>query len=153
MDAFVPLTFGCRARPTSSIGANDIVVMDGVTTIVKVAAHSAWHSRMMFVRTYPRETQETVFDAHDRGVRILQGRLVGAAFYDNMKTAVETIFIKSARIGNTIAASRRCARITSSSRSLARRRRAGRRARSRTRSGSCASASSRRGYGSRAITN
>ena len=30
------------------------------------------HSRMLFVRTYPRETQEMVFDAHD-GLRPVQG--------------------------------------------------------------------------------
>ena len=32
--------------------------MDGVTTIVKVAHVRLCHSRVMFVRAYPRETQE-----------------------------------------------------------------------------------------------
>jgi hypothetical protein len=31
--------------------------MEGVTTIVKVAHRRLCHSRMMFVRAYPRETQ------------------------------------------------------------------------------------------------
>ena len=30
------------------------------------------HSRMMFVRVYPRETQEMVFDAHDRAFALLR---------------------------------------------------------------------------------
>jgi hypothetical protein len=38
--------------------------MDGATTIMKVAHLRLCHSRMMFVRAYPRETQEMVFDAH-----------------------------------------------------------------------------------------
>jgi hypothetical protein len=41
-------------------------MMDGVTTIVNVAHLRLCHSRMMFVRTYPREKQEMVFDVHDR---------------------------------------------------------------------------------------
>jgi len=37
--------------------------MDGVTTIVNVAHLRLCHSRIMFVRVYPRETQAMVFDA------------------------------------------------------------------------------------------
>ena len=33
---------------------------------MKVADVRLCHSRMLFVRAYPRETQEMVFDAHDR---------------------------------------------------------------------------------------
>jgi hypothetical protein len=33
---------------------------------------------MMFVRVYPRETQEMVFDAHDRAFGLFKG-LAGAA--------------------------------------------------------------------------
>jgi hypothetical protein len=46
--------------------SHEIVVMSGVTTTLKVAHVRLCHSRMMFVRPYPRETQEMVFDAHDR---------------------------------------------------------------------------------------
>ena len=66
--------------------------MDGVTTIVKVAHLRLCHSRMMFVRAYPRETQEMVFDAHDRAFAFFKGAC-GRGVYDNMKTAVETIFV------------------------------------------------------------
>ena len=38
--------------------SHEIVLLDGVTTIVKVAHMRLCHSRMIFVRAYPRETQE-----------------------------------------------------------------------------------------------
>jgi transposase len=44
---------------------------------------------MLFVRAYPRETQEMVFDAHDRAFALFKGTS-GRGIYDNMKTAVET---------------------------------------------------------------
>ena len=47
---------------------------------------------MMFVRAYLRETQEIVFDAHDRAFAFFKGAC-GRDVYDNMKTAVETIFV------------------------------------------------------------
>jgi transposase len=72
--------------------SHELVVMDGVTTIVKVAHLRLCHSRMMFVRAYPRETQEMVFDAHDRAFAFFKGAC-GRGVYDNMKTAVETIFV------------------------------------------------------------
>jgi transposase len=47
---------------------------------------------MLFVRAYPRETQEMVFDAHDRAFALFKGTC-RRGIYDNMKTAVETIFV------------------------------------------------------------
>jgi hypothetical protein len=38
--------------------SHEVVVIDGVTTTVKVAHVRLCHSRMMFVRAYSRETQE-----------------------------------------------------------------------------------------------
>jgi transposase len=66
--------------------------MDGVTTTVKVAHVRLCHSRLMFVRAYPRETQEMGFDAHDRAFAFFRGAC-RRGIYDNMKTAVDTIFI------------------------------------------------------------
>ena len=45
---------------------------------------------MMFVRAYPRETQEMVFDAHDRAFALFKGAS-GRGIYDNMKTAVDDL--------------------------------------------------------------
>ena len=158
--AFVPLSFAPGEAYQFDWG-HDIVLIGGTTVTVKVAHLRLCHSRMMFVRAYPRESQEMVFDAHDRAFAFFKGAC-RRGIYDNMKTAVETIFVGKDRGYNRRFC--RCARTTSSSRSLVHRRRAelarghakrslvgwtaegGRRVRSRTRSASCASASSRRDY-------
>ena len=66
--------------------SHEIVVMDGVATIVKVAHLRLCHSRMMFVRAYPRETQEMVFDAHERAFAFFKGAC-GRGIYDNLWTS------------------------------------------------------------------
>ena len=68
--------------------SHEIVVIGGVTTTVKVAHVRLCHSRMMFVRAYPRETQEMVFDAHERAFAFFRGACQ-RGIYDNMKTAVD----------------------------------------------------------------
>lgn len=50
------------------------------------------HSRMFYVRAYPRESQEMVFDAHDRAFAFFGGACQHG-IYDNMKTAVDAIFV------------------------------------------------------------
>jgi transposase len=90
-NAFVPLTFA-PGEAYQFDWSHEIVVLDSVTTIVKVAHVRLCHSRMMFVRAYPRETQEMVFDAHERAFAFFKGACTRGV-YDNMKTAVETIFI------------------------------------------------------------
>ena len=60
---------------------HEVVLLCGVTVIVKVAHVRLCHSRMLFVRAYPRETQEMVFDAHDRAFASagpLEQRVVGS---------------------------------------------------------------------------
>ena len=89
--AFVPLTFA-PGEAYQFDWSHEIVVMNGVTTTVKVAHLRLCHSRMMFVRAYPRETQEMVFDAHERAFAFFKGACA-RGIYDNMKTAVETIFV------------------------------------------------------------
>jgi transposase len=89
--AFVPLSFA-PGEAYQFDWSHEIVLMGGVTMTVKVAHMRLCHSRMMFVRAYPRETQEMVFDAHERAFAFFKGAC-GRGVYDNMKTAVETIFI------------------------------------------------------------
>ena len=48
---------------------------------------------------YPRESQEMVFDAHDRAFRLFQGAC-RRGIYDNMKTAVQTVLIGKERAFN-----------------------------------------------------
>jgi transposase len=60
--AFVPLSFA-PGEAYQFDWSHEIVLLDGVTTTVKVAHVRLCHSRMFFVRAYPRESQEMVFDA------------------------------------------------------------------------------------------
>lgn len=76
-----------------------MVLLSGVPVTVKVAHVRLCHSRMMFVRAYPRETQEMVFDAHDRAFALFKGTC-RRGIYDNMKTAVETVFVGKDRLYN-----------------------------------------------------
>ena len=64
--AFVPLSFA-PGEAYQFDWSHDIVLIGGTTVTVKVAHLRLCHSRMMFVHAYPRESQEMVFDAHDRG--------------------------------------------------------------------------------------
>ncbi len=93
--AFVPLSFD-PGEAYQFDWSHEIVLLDGVTTIVKVAHMRLCHSRMIFVRAYPRETQEMVFDAHERAFSFFKGACT-RGIYDNMKTAVETIFVGKER--------------------------------------------------------
>jgi hypothetical protein len=79
--------------------SHEVVLLNGVTAIVKVAHVRPCHSRMLFVRAYPRETQEMVFDAHDRAFALFKGTC-RRGVHDNMKTAVETVFVGKDRLYN-----------------------------------------------------
>jgi hypothetical protein len=79
--------------------SHEVVLIGGATVTVKVAHLRLCHSRMMFVRAYPRETQEMVFDAHDRAFEFFRGACT-RGIYDNMKTAVDAIFVGRERAYN-----------------------------------------------------
>src|ERR1700751_663950 len=97
-EAYVPLSFA-PDEAYQFDWSHEVILMSGVTVTVKVAHVRLCHSRMMFVRAYPRETQEMVFDAHDRAFALFKGTC-GRGIYDNMKTAVETIFVGKDRLYN-----------------------------------------------------
>ena len=142
--AYVPLSFA-PGEAYQFDWSHEVVVIAGVTTMVKVAHMRLCHSRMFYVRVYPRESQEMVFDAHDRAF-VFFGGACQRGIYDNMKTA-SMRSSWAASVGIT-AASSRCADIIWSSRWRAHLRRGGRRDRSRTRWVWPANASSRPGCGS-----
>ncbi len=96
--AFVPLIFE-PGEAYQFDWSHEIVVINGVTVTVKVAHVRLCHSRMMFVRAYPRESQEMVFDAHDRAFAFFKGACT-RGIYDNMKTAVDAIFVGKERAYN-----------------------------------------------------
>src|SRR5246127_1375774 len=94
--AFVPLIFA-PGEAYQFDWSHEIVVLNGATVTVKVAHMRLCHSRMLFARAYPRETQEMVFDAHDRAFAFFKGACERGV-YDNMKTAVDAIFAGKARL-------------------------------------------------------
>jgi transposase len=98
VDAYVPLSFA-PGEAYQFDWSHEIVLLKGVTVTVKVAHVRLCHSRMLFVRAYPRETQEMVFDAHDRAFAFFRGAC-RRGLYDNMKTAVETVFVGKDRLYN-----------------------------------------------------
>ena len=97
-EAYVPLTFA-PGEAYQFDWSHEIVVISGVTTTIKVAHVRLCHSRMFFIRAYPRETQEMVFDAHDRAFAFFKGACA-RGIYDNMKTAVERVFVGKDRLYN-----------------------------------------------------
>ena len=88
--AYVPLSFA-PGEAYQFDWSHDIVVMDGVTTTVKAAHVRLCHSRMMLVRAYPRETQEMVFDAHERAFAFFRGAC-SRCIYDNLWTPPAAIY-------------------------------------------------------------
>ena len=93
--AFVPLSFA-PGEAYQFDWSHEVVVLDGVTTMAKVAQVRLCHSRMLYVRAYPRESQEMLFDAHDRAFAFFKGTCT-RGIYDNMKTAVDAVFIGKER--------------------------------------------------------
>ncbi len=72
--AYIPLSFA-PGKAYQFDGSHEVVLIEGVTAKVKVAHLRLCHSRMLFVRAYPRETQEMVFDVHDRACAFFKGAL------------------------------------------------------------------------------
>lgn len=97
-DAFVPLSF-VPGEAYQFDWSHEVVLINRTTVAVKVAHLRLCHSRMLFVRAYPRETQEMMFDAHDKGFAFFKGACT-RGIYDNMKTAVDAIFVGRERAYN-----------------------------------------------------
>ena len=128
--AYVPLSFA-PGEAYQFDWRHEVVLINGTTVTVKVAHLRLCHSWMLFVRAYPRETQEMVFDAHDRGFAFFKGACT-RGIYDNMKTAVDVIFVGRERAYNRRFS--RCAATIWLTLWRARQRPGGRRAKPRTRS-------------------
>jgi transposase len=90
-EAYVPLSFA-PGEAYQFDWSHEVVLVNGTTVTVKVAHVRLCHSRMLFVRAYPRETQEMVFDAHVRAFAFFKGTCT-RGIYDNMKTAVDSVFV------------------------------------------------------------
>ncbi len=76
--AYVPLSFA-PGEAYQFDWSHEVVLIGGTTVTVKVAHVRLCHSRMLFVRAYPRETQEMVFDAHNRAFAFFRGTCTAAS--------------------------------------------------------------------------
>ena len=96
--AFIPLLFKPGEAYQFDWSHEDVEIA-GKPMRVKVAHMRLCASRAVYVRAYPRETQEMVFDAHARGFAFFGG-VPMRGIYDNMKTAVTTVFVGKERVFN-----------------------------------------------------
>lgn len=92
---YVPLSFA-PGEAYQFDWSHETITLNGLPLVIKAAHMKLSHSRMPFVRAYFRETQELVFDAHDKAFEFFGGTC-RRGIYDNMKTAVEAIFVGKAR--------------------------------------------------------
>src|SRR5437899_2847934 len=74
-EAYVPLSFA-PGEAYQFDWSHEVVLINGTTVTVKVAHVRLCHSRMLFVRAYPRESQEMVFDAHSQAFEAERTQLV-----------------------------------------------------------------------------
>jgi transposase len=96
--AFVPLVFPPGDAYQFDWSHED-VVLGGATVRVKVAHVRLCHSRNFYLRAYLREGQEMVFDAHVRAFSHFGGTC-RRGIYDNMRTAVDAVFVGKERVFN-----------------------------------------------------
>ena len=96
--AFVPLMFAPGEAFQFDWSHEDVEIA-GQPMRVKVAHVRLCASRAVYLRAYPRETQEMVFDAHQRAF-VFFGGVPTRGIYDNMKTAVDAVFVGKERVFN-----------------------------------------------------
>src|SRR3989344_1831593 len=95
---FIPLMFQPGEAYQFDWSHEDVEIA-GKPMRVKVAHMRLCASRAIYVRAYPRETQEMLFDAHARAFAFFGG-VPTRGIYDNMKTAVTTVFTGKDRVFN-----------------------------------------------------
>ena len=83
---FVPLSFD-PGEAYQFDWSHEYARLSGVTTKVKAAHMRLCYSRMQLVQIFPCESQEMVFEAHERAFHFFGG-VCRRGIYDNMKTAV-----------------------------------------------------------------
>ena len=72
--AYVPLSFD-PGEAYQFDWSHETITLQGLPLVIKAAHMKLSHSRMPFVRAYFRETQELVFDAHDKAFAFYGGRM------------------------------------------------------------------------------
>jgi transposase len=95
VEAFIPLSFA-SGEAYQFDWSHEKVEVGGIQQVVKVAHVRLSYSRAFLLVAYPRESQEMVFDAHARAFAHLGG-VPRRGIYDNMKTAIDAIFVGKER--------------------------------------------------------
>ena len=93
--AFIPQSFA-SGEAYQFDWSHEHVELGGIEQVVKVAHVRLCHSRAFFLAAYPRESQEMVFDSHARAFEFFGG-VPRRGIYDNLKPAVDAIFVGRAR--------------------------------------------------------
>ena len=86
---FVPLAF-MAGEAFQFDWSEDWAVIAGERTKLQVAHFKLSCSRAFFLRAYPQQTHEMLFDAHNHALRVLGG-VPRRGIYDNMRTAVDRV--------------------------------------------------------------
>ena len=86
---FVPLVF-MPGEAFQFDWSEDWAVLAGVRTKLQVAHFKLCHSRAFYLRAYPLQTHEMLFDAHNHAFVVLGG-VPRRGIYDNMRTAVDRV--------------------------------------------------------------
>lgn len=95
--AFVPLSFA-PGEAYQFDWSHETIILNGMAFEVKVAHMRLCHSRMPFVRAYPREAQEMVFDAHDKAFAFYRGACT-RGIYDNIAVLMRPSQFRAVRLG------------------------------------------------------
>ena len=82
--AFVPLTF-LPGEAFQFDWSEDWAIIAGERTKLQVAQFKLSYSRAFFLRAYPQQTHEMLFDAHNHAFRVLGG-VPRRGIYDNLWT-------------------------------------------------------------------
>ena len=85
--AFVPLSFD-PGEAYQFDWSHEYARLSGVTTRVKAAHMRLCYSRVQLVQIFPRESQEMVFEAHERAFRFFGG-VCRQGIYDNIEDGGE----------------------------------------------------------------
>ncbi len=86
---YVPLKFSC-GEAFQFDWSEDWVKIKGKATKLQIAHFKLSYSRAFYLRAYPTQTHEMLFDAHNHAF-IALGGVPERGIYDNMKTAVDKV--------------------------------------------------------------
>ena len=95
---YVPLLFA-SGEAFQFDWSEDWVKIKGKATKLQIAHFKLSHSRAFFLRAYPTQTHEMLFDAHNHAFVVLGG-VPERGIYDNMKTAVDKVGKGKKRVVN-----------------------------------------------------